>query len=370
MQNSGDSTAESQKVLSLLAAFCLFLSALEYLIPKPLPFMRIGLANLPILLALDFKFVFFAQLVLVKIIGQAILGGTLFSYIFLFSLSGSISSALLMFVMRHIFSKRLISFAGIGIAGAFASSIAQLILSYFLILGPLTIYIAPVIMTSSVITGAAIGIFCNVFCMKSMWYKKISGLVLIPAQNHFSTTECKKQNSIAVIALFIAGIIFSVCLLASKSLSVKISFFIVFWIAAALRKKAGNPIFTIVFFLSIALINLYPPSGKVLFEFLGFRITSGALNNALQKAATIEALLMISKTTISRSLELPFNFGILLKDAFCILDEIRLYKKTIRAKTFMCDIDNLMMRLSAEPILQEERQAEQEEQEAGAEEHV
>ena len=34
-------------------ALCFFLSAMEYMIPKPLPFLRLGLANLPIMLAVE-----------------------------------------------------------------------------------------------------------------------------------------------------------------------------------------------------------------------------------------------------------------------------------------------------------------------------
>ena len=37
---------------ALAAAICLFLAGIEYMIPRPLPFLRIGLANLPLLLAL------------------------------------------------------------------------------------------------------------------------------------------------------------------------------------------------------------------------------------------------------------------------------------------------------------------------------
>ena len=75
---------ESSKKLdatALLGALSLFLSTLEYLIPKPLPFIRLGLANLPILIALFLlppKFIFL--LIGLKILGQGLVNGTLFSY--------------------------------------------------------------------------------------------------------------------------------------------------------------------------------------------------------------------------------------------------------------------------------------------------
>jgi heptaprenyl diphosphate synthase len=77
---AGDQFRRNYRSLALLGSFCLFLSTLEYLIPKPLPFMRIGLANLPLILALDlFPPGPFALLVLIKISGQALITGTLFS---------------------------------------------------------------------------------------------------------------------------------------------------------------------------------------------------------------------------------------------------------------------------------------------------
>ncbi|MBN1412926.1 MAG: Gx transporter family protein, partial [Spirochaetales bacterium] len=47
------SVSEKQKVVAILSAFALVLSGMEYLLPKPIPFLKIGLANLPILIALD-----------------------------------------------------------------------------------------------------------------------------------------------------------------------------------------------------------------------------------------------------------------------------------------------------------------------------
>ena len=82
---------------SFLAALCLLLSSVEYAIPKPLPFLRLGLANLPIILSLRKLSVRNVLLLtLLKIVGQAIISGTLFSYVFLLSASGSIASVCIM----------------------------------------------------------------------------------------------------------------------------------------------------------------------------------------------------------------------------------------------------------------------------------
>ena len=71
--------SEDDRKLALYGAFCLFLSTVEFLIPKPLPFFRLGLANLPILIALRFhRPRFVLSLVALKILGQGLINGTPF----------------------------------------------------------------------------------------------------------------------------------------------------------------------------------------------------------------------------------------------------------------------------------------------------
>jgi heptaprenyl diphosphate synthase len=165
-----------RKNLALLGAFCLFLSAVEYMIPKPMPFMRIGLANLPLMLALDiFPLSSFLVLVCVKVLGQALITGTLFSYIFLFSLTGTFFSALIMFSLRRLFGRERITFIGIGTAGAFVSNISQLALAYVFIFRENVRYTAPAFLGAGLVTGIVLGIFCEAFVCRSKWYRMYEG---------------------------------------------------------------------------------------------------------------------------------------------------------------------------------------------------
>ncbi|MCL2880390.1 MAG: Gx transporter family protein [Treponema sp.] len=185
MRQAGKPAPEANRssTLALLGSFCLFLSAIEYIIPKPLPFMRIGLANLPLLLALDILSpADFFLLVLIKVFGQGILSGTLVSYVFLFSLAGTFSSAALMYGMRKLSGKKRIGFAGIGCAGAMVSNGMQLLLARYLIFGASIQYLIPPFLASGFITGIALGVFCEIFCSRSMWYagKMGSGGTALP----------------------------------------------------------------------------------------------------------------------------------------------------------------------------------------------
>ena len=167
----GLQSPELRKNLALLGAFCLFLSTVEYMIPKPLPFMRIGIANLPLMLAIDiFPFHIFLVLVAIKIIGQALITGTLFSYIFLFSLAGTFISAVSMYSLRKVFGKKHVSFIGVGTLGAMMSNLTQLFLAWLFIFRESVHFIAPPFLAAGLVTGIALGFFCERFTSRSQWY--------------------------------------------------------------------------------------------------------------------------------------------------------------------------------------------------------
>ena len=162
---------ETRKSLALLGAFCLFLSTIEYMIPKPIPFIRIGIANMPLMLALDiFPFHAFLVLVTIKVLGQALITGTLFSYIFLFSLTGTFLSAVSMYILRRLLGSDRISFIGVGAMGAMVSNVTQLALAWVFIFGNSARYIAPPFLAVGLVTGIALGTFCEVFTRRSQWY--------------------------------------------------------------------------------------------------------------------------------------------------------------------------------------------------------
>jgi len=133
--------------------------------------MRLGLANMPLLLALDILRPFeFFLLALLKILGQGIIGGMIFSHVFLFSITGTISSALVMFGLRRLLGKKCLGFAGLGCAGAMASNCVQLLLARYLIFGPALRYLTAPFLASGLVTGITLGLVCEYFCRHSVWY--------------------------------------------------------------------------------------------------------------------------------------------------------------------------------------------------------
>lgn len=161
-------------LVPVFGALCFFLSAIEFVIPKPLPFMRIGLANVPLMLALDvLSFPAFLLLAVIKIFGQAFISGTLFSYLVLFSAAGTLGAAFTMYAL-HSIPRKLLSLAGIGMAGAFVSNSIQLFVGRFFVFGKGIWYMLPPFLCIGAITSIVLGIFCENFKSESEWYAQIT----------------------------------------------------------------------------------------------------------------------------------------------------------------------------------------------------
>ena len=112
--------ARVDRLCEVYAPKKIVLASIELAIPKPVPFLRLGLANLPILIALQVLRP--RQLLLLlglKILGQGMVQGTLFSYIILFSAASSVASVAAMWLVDRA-SRGLMSLVGVAVVGAHA----------------------------------------------------------------------------------------------------------------------------------------------------------------------------------------------------------------------------------------------------------
>jgi heptaprenyl diphosphate synthase len=353
-----------------LGAFCLFLSTIEYLIPKPMPFMRIGLANLPLMLALDIlPFGSFALLALIKVAGQGIVTGTLFSYILLFSLAGTFVSALSMYALRRLLGPALLSMAGISVLGALLSNGAQLVLARFFVFGPSVRYIAPPFLAMGIITGTALGLFCERFMEKSLWHKRQTSPQATedrPAEQRerlqaaadTATADTTKgeafrrkrrelyERIFSSRELCAAGVLMMPALVFNPDPYLRALQFLFFLLLLWFAGKKNNVLVTFAVILSIVAFNLLAPYGRVLFSAGVFTLTEGALKGGIQRAVTLEGLIMLSRFAIRRDLRLPGAFGDLIGESFRILASIQERRNTVTRKNFVTGIDALLIELS------------------------
>ncbi len=142
---------------------------IDHMVPKPIPFVRLGLANLPILVALSaFGWRGVMRLALLKIAGQGLITGMLFSYVFLFSAAGTLASAGVMYVVYRTAGGR-ISLVGTSVVGALVSNTVQLLLAAALVFGRGALLLAPPFLAVGLVTSIILGVVANRFVDRSRW---------------------------------------------------------------------------------------------------------------------------------------------------------------------------------------------------------
>jgi heptaprenyl diphosphate synthase len=356
------------------------------MLPKPLPFMRLGIANLPILLAVDIlPFRWFLVLAAVKVIGMSLISGTLFSYIALFSLFGTLAAALAMWTMRRA-GGRFVSQIGVSIAGAMVSNAAQVLIARFLVFRETAWLIAPLFLAMGLVTGGALGLFAEHFARVSTWYAKAAGLP-VPADGILSETSAaaagdernppakgaflrmsknrtavkskrkekaadarraRREKAEALFspgALALAGLAVMLAFLGMKGIIPQIIMLCLFVLATWAMGKRFSLFVTLSVSLGIVAANLIVPSGRVLATIFGLRVTQGALLEGIEKALTFEGLMFLSKAAIMSGLKLPGRIGHIVAAAFTYYDRIIEYKGKIRPAALAQDADALMTRV-------------------------
>lgn len=146
-------------LLALLVALAIVLRGLETLIPNPLPWIRIGLANIMTLLAiLLFGLKSGLLLTILRVFIASLLFGTFLSPTFLLSVSAGICSTLAMGGMHVLFGKTF-SPVGISVLGGFTHNLVQLCVAYVVIVKHAEIfYLFPILSLVGIISGLFNGV--------------------------------------------------------------------------------------------------------------------------------------------------------------------------------------------------------------------
>lgn len=148
----------------------------------PFPFLRIGLANVIIVyLLMRREFIFAFTVNIMKTLIGGLISFTLMSPATLLSISGGVTSLLVMCLLMA--SKIRFSILGISIAGAVVHNIVQILMvRWVLIQRDSVLYLMPVLMLLGIVTGFITGVIAYEL------YQKLEG-----------NTECQsKQNELPV----------------------------------------------------------------------------------------------------------------------------------------------------------------------------
>lgn len=326
-------------LVPVFGALCFFLSAVEFIIPKPLPFLRIGLANVPLLLALDIlSFPAFLVLALIKILGQALISGTLFSYLVLFSAAGTIGAAFTMYLLHGI-SKKILSLVGISIAGAFVSNTIQLCIGRFFIFGAGVWYMLPPFLCIGAASSLLLGMFCEQFKEESEWYAEI-----VHSEAAFSIQLPKKTASRPQLFFRLGiGTLLMLFLFFMAGLAIKLVILAAALLLCIAEKQKIHWVPLIISTMGIMVCHALIPMGKELFSIMGFPITSEALQNGLEKAAILQAMIHISRWTVHIPLHIPGLFGKILEESLYIFNRLLEFKNRISPKNLITGLDELLL---------------------------
>ena len=143
--------------LAFFTALAISIYVLENLLPRPFPFMKIGLSNVVVLILL-IKWNFRSALVVAvtKTFIGGFFTGTVLSPTTLFSFGGSLAALIVMLVFIR--SKIAFSVIGISIAGAVAHLLTQLVIVRLMLIKENSIfYLTPLMILMGIVTGIVTG---------------------------------------------------------------------------------------------------------------------------------------------------------------------------------------------------------------------
>ena len=153
--------------LGLLIAAAVALNALESLVPTPLPWVRLGLANLLTLVAIltcGWKEGFVVTIMRV-VISSLLIGGFLGPG-FLLSLGGGLAGTMAMCLLAP-GAWRLYSPIAVSVAGAFAHGTAQVaLLGLVLVQSWEVVFFLPWVLVPALLSGMATGILANIILVR------------------------------------------------------------------------------------------------------------------------------------------------------------------------------------------------------------
>lgn len=342
---------KDEKALPFFAGFCFFLSLIDVLVPKPIPFFRLGLANIAVMLSLDIlsPCSFFLLLGL-KVLGQAMLSGTMFSYITLFSFVGTLTSGTIMYLLNFLRRKNIVSFLGVSMLGAQASNLAQFFIARFAIFGEGAYLILPPLFLISILSSFMIGVFANSFYSSSLWYESVltGELQLAEYKTNLYNINNKKDNGFHRL---IIGLFMIFLLVFLQLPQVQIVVFVVALLLCFLEKIKLSIISLLLTSMCIIAVNLFPPYGFVLFEARWFNIipiiiTKESLLQGIEKAILFESLLYTSKWMLKSQIKLGGTLGNLLQRSLFVFQRLMTCKKEISFANLVGSIDSVLLSLN------------------------
>ncbi len=153
-------------IISMLLAAAIVVNYLESLIPMVVPGVRLGLANVIILIMLyEFKWHEALAVDILRILIVSLIRGSFLTPAFYMSITGGILSYLVMLLFSKL---KFFSPIGVSVLGAIAHATGQIIACMIIISLDSVIYYLPFIAILSVLTGILSGVIVRIYLKRSI----------------------------------------------------------------------------------------------------------------------------------------------------------------------------------------------------------
>jgi heptaprenyl diphosphate synthase len=150
--------------IAVLSAYALALHGFEAMLPTPIPWLRLGLANIITLTALMiFGFRTALTITLIRVMLGSLFTGTFLGPSFILSLGGGVCGTCVMGAVLRMGGK-LFGPVGLSLIGALFHNAAQLFLAYWLFIQRIeaVLFISPVIILIGTLTGLVNGVITDI----------------------------------------------------------------------------------------------------------------------------------------------------------------------------------------------------------------
>lgn len=155
-------------IIAMMLAMAIIVNYMESFIPVFIPGVRLGLANVIILLMIyEFKFYEAFIVDILRIFIVSLLRGTFLAPVFFMSLSGGMLSLLIMFLFSRI---RIFTAVGTSAAGAFFHTAGQLAVLIIISGTPTVMNYMPIIGFISIAAGVLSGFISHIYLTRSITY--------------------------------------------------------------------------------------------------------------------------------------------------------------------------------------------------------
>ncbi len=153
-------------IISMLTAIAIVVSYLESLIPIFIPGVKLGLANV-IILIMIYEFKFYEALLtdILRILLVALIRGTFLEPVFFMSLAGGLTSY---FIMLGFSKITIFTALGVSALGSITHSMAQVLVAALLISSEAVLYYIPFIALLSILTGILSGLITDSYLRRSI----------------------------------------------------------------------------------------------------------------------------------------------------------------------------------------------------------